>query len=107
MEDSPKFATSQDLPDVRYADFAQLIGLGGRRIDSPDEVAAAWDEALAADRPFVIDAVVDPNVPPLPPHITFDQAKSIARALLKGDPDWRGVIRQSFLDKLAEVLPKR
>ena len=67
----------------------------------------AWEEALAADRPFVIDAVVDPDVPTLPPHITFDQAKSMTMALLKGEPDARGVIRQSFLDKVREFLPSR
>ncbi len=104
MEGSPKFAASQDLPDVRYADFAQSLGLGGRRVDDPDDVGPAWDEALAADRPFVIDAVVDPNVPPLPPHITFDQAKSITKALLKGDPNAGGVLRQSFLDKLRDYV---
>ena len=69
-------------------------------------MGAAWDEALAADRPFVIDAVVDADVPPLPPHITLEQALSMTRALLKGDPDWRGVIRQSFRDKISEYLPR-
>ena len=106
MESSPKFATSQDLPDVGYADFARSLGLGGRRIDEPDAVGPAWDEALAADRPFVIDAVVDPDVPPLPPHITLAQALSMTRALLKGDPDWRGIVRQSFREKLSELLPR-
>ena len=104
MEGSPKFATSQDLPDVAYADFAQTLGLGGRRVDDPDDVGPAWDEALTADRPFVIDAVTDPDVPPLPPHITFAQAKSMAAALLKGDPDAAGVIRQSALAKLREYV---
>ena len=107
MEGSPKFSASQDLPDVRYADFAESLGLRGRRIDSPEAVGAAWDDALAADRPFVIDAVVDPNVPPLPPHIKFEQATSMVRALLKGDVDRRGVLRQSFLDKVSEVFPRR
>ena len=106
MESSPKFSVSQDIPDVRYAEFAQSLGLDGRRIDSPDAVGSAWDEALAADRPFVIDAVVDPDVPPLPPHITFEQAASMTQALLKGDPDWRGVVRQSLRDKLSELLPR-
>ena len=106
MESSPKFSASQDLPDVRYADFARSLDLGGRRIDAPDQVAPAWDEALAADRPFVIDAVVDPDVPPLPPHITFDQALSMTRALLRGDPNWRGVVRQTLRDKLSELLPR-
>ena len=106
MESSPKFSLSQDLPDVRYADFARSVGLAGRRIQEPHDVAAAWDEALAADRPFVIDAVVDADVPPLPPHITLDQALSMTRALLKGEPEWRGVLRQSFRDKLSELLPR-
>ncbi len=106
MESSPKFSASQDLPDVQYAEFARSLGLGGRRIDSPEQVASAWDEALAADRPFVIDAVVDADVPPLPPHITLEQARSLTRALLRGDPDWRGIVRQSFRDKLSELLPR-
>ena len=55
----------------------------------------------------MIDAVVDPDVPPLPPHTSFSQAASMTRALLKGDPDWRGIVRQSFLDKVSEVLPGR
>jgi pyruvate dehydrogenase (quinone) len=107
MEGSAKFSPSQELPDVRYAEFAESLGLGGCRIDSPGAVGPAWNEALAADRPFVIDAVVDADVPPLPPHITFEQAAALTRALLKGDPDWRGVVRQSFLDKLSKALPNR
>jgi pyruvate dehydrogenase (quinone) len=102
MEGSPKFSASQDLPDVAYAAFAESLGLAGRRVEREEDVGPAWDDALAADRPFVIDAVVDPNVPPLPPHISFDQARSMTTALLKGDPDLRGVLRQSLLDKLRE-----
>ena len=104
MEGSPKFAASQDLPDVAYAEFARGLGLGGRRVESEDDVGPAWDEALAAERPFVIDAVVDPNVPPLPPHITFAQARSMTTALLQGDPDLRGVLRQSLLEKLRDYV---
>jgi pyruvate dehydrogenase (quinone) len=104
MERAPKFAESQDLPDVRYAEFAKSLGLDGRRIEREEDVEAGWDEALAADRPFVLDAVVDPDVPPLPPHITVDQARSMASALLKGDPDLRGILRQSLLDKLRDYV---
>jgi pyruvate dehydrogenase (quinone) len=104
MEGSPKFEASQDLPDVDYSGFAESLGLAGRRVEREDDVGPAWDEALAADGPFVIDAVVDPDVPPLPPHITFDQARSMTAALLKGDPDLRGVLRQSVLDKLREYV---
>jgi pyruvate dehydrogenase (quinone) len=104
MEGTPKFVASQDVPDVAYAEFAESLGLRGRRVDDAEAVGATWDEALAADRPFVIDAVTDPDVPPLPPHITFDQARSMAAALLRGDPDAAGVIRQSALDKLREYV---
>jgi pyruvate dehydrogenase (quinone) len=104
MEGSPKFSASQDLPDVAYAAFAESLGLAGRRVEREEDVGAAWDEALSADRPFVIDAVVDPDVPPLPPHISFDQARSMTTALLKGDPDLRGVLRQSLLEKLREYV---
>jgi pyruvate dehydrogenase (quinone) len=104
MEGSPKFAPSQDLPDVDYAGFARSLGLEGRRVEREEDVAGAWEEALGARRPFVIDAVVDPDVPPLPPHITLEQARSMGAALLKGDPDMRGVLRQSLREKLREYV---
>lgn len=72
-------------------------------MESPEEIAPAWDAALGADRPVVIEAVTDPEVPPLPPHITFDQAKAITGALLGRDPSSLGIIRQSLRDKLSEL----
>jgi pyruvate dehydrogenase (quinone) len=107
MSGDPKNPMTQRIPDVRYADFAKLIGLDGVRVETPDDIAGAWDAAFSADRPFVIDAVVDPNVPPLPPHITVAEAKSLIRALRKGDPDARGVVTQSFRQKILEFLPGR
>jgi pyruvate dehydrogenase (quinone) len=91
-----KFPQSQDLPDVPYASYAELLGLRGIRIERTEDVGPAWDAALAADRPVVLDAVVDPDVPPLPPHLTGEQARNLAVALAKGDPDRRTVIRQAF-----------
>ena len=67
-EGEPRFATSQDLPDVPYAEWARLLGLDGVRVTAQDDVAAAWRRALAADRPFVLDAIVDPAIPLLPPR---------------------------------------
>jgi pyruvate dehydrogenase (quinone) len=107
MEGDPKNPATQTIPDVRYADFARLIGLSGIRIDSPDAIDAAWEEAFASDRPFVLEAVVDPEMPPLPPHITFEQAKSLASALRAGDPNARDVMRESFKQKVLEFLPGR
>jgi pyruvate dehydrogenase (quinone) len=107
MEGDPKNPATQEIPDVRYADFARMIGLDGVRIESPDRIDAAWEEAFAADRPFVIDAVVDPEVPPLPPHITLEQAKSFISALKGGDPNARRMITESFKQKMVELLPGR
>ncbi len=107
MEGDPKNPATQTIPDVHYADFARLIGLDGVRVESPDAIGAAWEAAFAADRPFVIDAVVDPEMPPLPPHITFDQARSLMSALRGGDQGARAVMRESFKQKVLEFLPGR
>ena len=107
MEGDPKFAGSQDLPDFPYARYAEMLGLVGIRVDSADDVGAAWDRALAADRPVVYEAVTDPEVPPLPPHITIAQAKALTSALAKGDPNAGEIVKQSFRQKLEEFLPGR
>jgi pyruvate dehydrogenase (quinone) len=107
MEGDPKFEGSQDLPDFPYARYAEMLGLVGIRVDGPDQVGPAWDRALAADRPVVYEAVTDPEVPPLPPHITIEQAKALTSALLKGDPDAGRIMQQSFRQKVEEFLPGR
>jgi pyruvate dehydrogenase (quinone) len=107
MEGDPKYEGSQDLPDVPYARYAQLLGLEGIRVDDPANVGAAWDDALEADRPCVIEAITDPEVPPLPPHITIEQARMFMSAVRRGDPNARQMIVQSFRQKLAEYLPGR
>ncbi|HEX6405904.1 MAG TPA: thiamine pyrophosphate-requiring protein [Gemmatimonadales bacterium] len=91
----PKFKGSQDLPDFPFAAYAELLGLTGIPMRTPEEVGAGWDEALAANRPVVIEAHTDPEVPPLPPHITFDQAKAYAQAILKGDSGGWDMVKQS------------
>jgi pyruvate dehydrogenase (quinone) len=100
-----KFTASQELPDFPYARYAELLGFTGIRVDSPDQVAGAWESALSADRPVVYEAIVDPNVPPLPPHITFDQAKAMMRAIYRGDPDAADVIRQSLRELVSGRVP--
>ena len=107
MAGEPRVPTTQDIPDVPYAQWAELIGLKGIRVDSPDRVGGAWDEALSADRPVVIEAVTDPEVPPLPPHITIEEAQSFMYALLRGDPHSGRMIAQSAKQKLEEFLPGR
>jgi pyruvate dehydrogenase (quinone) len=107
MEGDPKNPMTQRIPDVHYADFAKLIGLDGVRVETPDRIESAWDEAFSADRPFVFEAVVDPEVPPLPPHITVEQAKMLTTALRHGDPNARRVITEAFKQKVLEFLPGR
>ena len=92
VEGDPKFAASQTLPDFPYAAYAELLGLRGIRVDDPDQVGAAWDTALASPVPTVLEMVTDPDVPPLPPHISMKQARLYAMALLRGDPDATGVV---------------
>ena len=107
LEGDPKFEVTQDLPDFPYARYAELLGLKGVRVDSPDAVGDAWDEVLAADRPAVLEAVTDPEVPPLPPHITFDQARNFMLAIARGDKSWRDMIEQSMKAKLKELVPNK
>ena len=105
MEGSPKFAESQTLPDVDYAAFARSLGLVGVNIDTPDAIGPAWDAAFAADRPTVLDIRCDPDVPPIPPHATFAQAKATAGAILHGDEDAWGFVKQGIKQKAQQYLP--
>src|SRR3954447_950689 len=107
MEGNPKFEASQDLPDFPYAEFAQMAGLKGVRVERPDQIGDAWQQALSSDRPFLLEAVTDPSVPPLPPHITLKQAKAMMFSLGKGDPDFASVVQQTLKDKLADFVPSR
>lgn len=105
MEGNPKFEATQQVPDVPYHKFAELIGLEGIFCDDPDQVGAAWDRALAARRPVVLEMKTDPNVPPLPPHITLDQAKAFTSLMAKGDPEQGSMLKNTARQVLAGILP--
>ncbi|OBC01857.1 thiamine pyrophosphate-requiring protein [Mycobacterium sp. 852013-50091_SCH5140682] len=105
MENSPKFDASQNLPDVNFAAFARSLGLHGDNIDDAAALGDAWDRALAADRPTVLDVRCDPNVPPIPPHATFEQAKSLVDAVIGGDDDSAGFIKQGIKQKVQQYFP--
>ena len=107
MEGAPKFAESQRIPDVSYAGFARSLGLEGVYVDKPDQISPAWERAFSADRPVLLDVRTDPDVPPIPPHATFEQMKDAAEALIKGDEDRWGVLKQGFRNKAQEFLPHR
>ncbi|HEV2453641.1 MAG TPA: thiamine pyrophosphate-dependent enzyme, partial [Verrucomicrobiae bacterium] len=105
LSGDPKFETSQNLPDFPYATYAEMLGLNGIRLNRPGDVATAWIDALKSDRPVVVDAHTDPEVPPLPPHITVKQARHFISAMLHGDPERGHAIRQSFKDGIESYLP--
>jgi pyruvate dehydrogenase (quinone) len=107
MGGAPKFEESQVLPDVSYADFARGLGMVAATVTRPDELGPAWDAALAADRPAVIDVHCDPEVPPIPPHATVEEAKALLSALVKGDPGGLHLVAQGVKTKLQEFLPPR
>ncbi|WP_163648709.1 thiamine pyrophosphate-requiring protein [Modicisalibacter sp. 'Wilcox'] len=85
MEGDPRFATSQDLPDFAFDEYARLLGLEGLRLERAEEIDHVWDQAFAADRPVVINAYTDGDVAPLPPHIKLEQARNYLASMLKGD----------------------
>ena len=107
MSGDPKYEASQDIPDFPFARYAELLGLRGIFVDKPEQIGEAWDQALSSDRPVVLEAYTDPNVPTLPPHISFKEAEAFSKALIKGDPEELGIIRQTFKDAIETYLPHR
>jgi pyruvate dehydrogenase (quinone) len=103
----PKFEASQNVPFVQYSKFAELIGLKGIFVATPERLGSAWDEALASDRPVVLDVKTDPNVPPLPSHVSAEQAAKFGKSLIKGDPDERSVILNTAKELLGTLFPSR
>jgi pyruvate dehydrogenase (quinone) len=103
----PRFPGSQDLPDFPYAEYAKSLGLDGVRVDRPGEIGAAWDRAFASTKPFVFEAVTDPNVPPMPPHITLEQAKAFTSSVLKGDAERLGFLKQTAKEVADRYLPHK
>jgi pyruvate dehydrogenase (quinone) len=99
-----KTESTQSIPDFPYHKYAELIGLKGIFVDNPDRVAAAWEEALAADRPVILEAYTDPNVPPLPPHITLKDAKNFI-SMIPSEPELGSVLKNSAKELLTSVLP--
>ncbi len=105
MAGDPRLDASQVLPDFNFAWYAEGLGLKGIRVERPEDVGPAWDEALAAQTPVVYEAITDPEVPPLPPHIKFEQAQKMAKAL-PGDPHTGRIIKQSVKGKLEEFITR-
>ncbi|WP_026440489.1 thiamine pyrophosphate-requiring protein [Acidocella facilis] len=99
-----KTLSTQSIPDFPYAKYAELLGLKGIYVDKPEQIGPAWDEALAADRPVILEMRTDPNVPPLPPHITAKDARNFLASLWH-EPERASVVKNSTRQMLASVLP--
>ncbi len=100
-----KTLSTQSIPDFPYARYADMLGLKGIYVDKPGQLAGAWDEALRADRPVILEVRTDPNVPPLPPHITPKDARNFLGSLVH-EPERTSVVKNSAREILASVLPR-
>ena len=107
MAGAPKFVESQSLPDVDFAAFATGLGLNALSVKDPDELGNAWREALSADRPTVLDVYTDPDMPPIPPHATWEQFKAASSAVLSGDENRAGFVKVGLKTKAQEFLPHK
>ncbi|MGB6057768.1 MAG: thiamine pyrophosphate-requiring protein [Microthrixaceae bacterium] len=102
----PRWDTAQLVESMDYAKYADVLGLKGVRVNDPDDVEAAWRDAFSSNRPVLLDVHTDKNVPPLPAHVTFEQAKGVAESVLKGDPDARQVVGNSARAVAAQIFAR-
>src|SRR5689334_18168490 len=107
MAGDPKYECSQTVPQFEFARYAEMLGLTGIRVDKPEEIGPAWEQALSASRPVLLEAITDPEVPTLPPHITFDEAKKFTESMIKGDPRLGHIIKETFMQAVESFLPHR
>ena len=105
QQGSGKTLSTQAIPDFPYHSYAELLGLKGIYCDHPDQVGAAWDEALASDRPVIMNMKADPNVPPLPPHITLKDAEHFM-TMMRDEPELFSVLKNTARQTLARFLPE-
>ena len=99
---NPEFGC--DLTPIDFAGFARACGAKGYTIEKAAECGDILDEALKTEGPVVIEAVVDPNEPPMPPKITARQAAHFAESLAKGTPDRKKIIDDILEDKIRELV---
>ena len=100
----PKNPATQTIPYIPAAEFARLFGFEGIRVDRPADVGRAWEQALNADKPALLEFVVDPQIPPLPPHVRASMLKKTVKGLAAGDEDALGIATKGFKGKMSEVV---
>lgn len=104
LEGDPKYEVSQRIPDFPYAQYAELLGFEGIRVEDPEDIADACKRAFNAGKPAIVEVYTDPNVPPTPPHFTFEQIKGYTSALMSGDPDAKDVVSSSLKDVISGIF---
>jgi pyruvate dehydrogenase (quinone) len=102
MGGNPEFGV--DLQPIDFAAFARSCGAAGYCLDDPAQAEPVLREALAQPGPVVIEAVVDPNEPPMPGKITTEQAIQFAKGLARGDKDRAAIFKSVVFDKIREVI---
>ena len=107
MAGDRKYECSQNVPAFEFARYAEMLGLTGIRVDKTEDIGPAWEQALSASRPVVLEALTDPEVPTLPPHITFEEAKKFTESMMKGDPHLGHMIKQTFKEAVDSLLPSK
>jgi pyruvate dehydrogenase (quinone) len=106
-EGNPRLPLTQSIPDFPYDTFADSIGLMGIRVDKPEDLGAAFDKALSADRPVVMNVYTDPEIETLPPHISFEQEVNFSKTLIKGDTEEGGIVTKSIKGVIEGILPHK
>jgi pyruvate dehydrogenase (quinone) len=102
LEGNPQFGV--ELQPIDFAAHARACGAGGFTIEDPATAAGILREALEYDGPAVVQAVIDPNEPPLPGNVTVKQAMRFAEALVRGQKDRWDIIKTVAEDKIREVI---
>jgi pyruvate dehydrogenase (quinone) len=106
MAGDPRFDASQDLPEFPFARYAELLGIKGIRVDAPDRVRPAWEEALAHQGPVLVEALTDPDMPPLPPQLRFETLRNMTRAFAKGDPAAGAILRHTIRARRTDLTTR-
>ena len=107
MAGDPKFHASQDIPYVPYHAYAEMIGLRGIKVERSVQIEGARREALSSDRPVIIDAMTDPEEPPIPPHVSFAQMEAMTKAFVAAPKEGLPGALSAVREFAHEFLPGR
>lgn len=93
-----------DLQPIDFAKFAEACGGLGISVTRPQDIKPSLQRAISAGKPSLVEVLVDPFEPPMPPKISARQARHFTEALIKGEPDGKRIALTIFRDKFSELL---